>query len=81
MEDTRLQGSLGKFEFTEPRVIQLWLLAKKANFSDVELESLKVRNARVHAYTCVCLCVCACTRTQGGGLRSLWWDNEAPQKV
>lgn len=30
-------------EFEEPRVVELWLLAKKANFSDVELTSFKVR--------------------------------------
>ena len=31
------------YDFTEPNVIDLWLLAKKANFSTEELDSLKVR--------------------------------------
>lgn len=30
------------YNFTEAKVIDLWILAKKANFSDEELESLKV---------------------------------------
>lgn len=33
------------YNFTEAKVIDLWILAKKANFSDEELESLKVELA------------------------------------
>ena len=29
-------------EFEDEKVLQLWLLAKKANFTEVELASLKV---------------------------------------
>ena len=34
-------------EFSEPKVIELWLMAKKANFTDVELESIKVKTTGV----------------------------------
>ena len=39
----------GPPEFEEPKVMELWMLAKKANFTEVELVSLKVRTVISHS--------------------------------
>ena len=39
------QGYGAETEFTEPRVLDLWDMAKSANFTEKELESFRVRVA------------------------------------
>ena len=53
LEGKTLEKIRDRSEFVEPKVLQLWTAAKKANFTDVELESFRVSTLVLR----ICICI------------------------